>query len=71
MHGVLKLRKMVQDDPDMGWRDRYDARGTEEIVAGTGGTQLAASSSESTGAGQDPVPATPQGMTDPPQDSDA
>ena len=26
MHGVLKLRKMVQDDPDMGWRERYDAR---------------------------------------------
>jgi NADH-quinone oxidoreductase subunit B len=33
MHGVLKLRKMVQDDPDMGWRDRYDARGTEEVLA--------------------------------------
>ena len=32
MHGVLKLRKMVQDDPDMGWRKRYDAVGTEEIV---------------------------------------
>jgi NADH-quinone oxidoreductase subunit B len=32
MHGVLKLRKMVQDDPDMGWRDRYDARGTEEVL---------------------------------------
>ena len=30
MHGILKLRKLVQDDPDMGWRDRYDARGTEE-----------------------------------------
>jgi NADH-quinone oxidoreductase subunit B len=37
-HGILKLRKMVQDDPSMGWRDRYDARGTEEIVvAGEGG----------------------------------
>jgi NADH-quinone oxidoreductase subunit B len=33
MHGVLKLRKMVQDDPDMGWRDRYGARGTEELIA--------------------------------------
>jgi NADH-quinone oxidoreductase subunit B len=32
MHGILKLRKMVQDDPDMGWRERYGARGTEEIV---------------------------------------
>jgi len=32
MHGVLKLRKMVQDDPDLGWRDRYRARGTEEVL---------------------------------------
>ena len=32
MHGILKLRKMIQDDPDAGWRDRYDAHGTEEIV---------------------------------------
>jgi hypothetical protein len=30
MHGVLKLRKLVQDDPDAGWRERYDAAGTEE-----------------------------------------
>jgi NADH-quinone oxidoreductase subunit B len=34
MHGILKLRKMVQDDPDAGWRERYDARGTEEILPG-------------------------------------
>jgi NADH-quinone oxidoreductase subunit B len=34
MHGVLKLRKMVQDDPDMGWRVRYDAVGTEETPSG-------------------------------------
>jgi NADH-quinone oxidoreductase subunit B len=33
MHGILKLRKMIQDDPDMGWRDRYGARGTEEVVS--------------------------------------
>jgi NADH-quinone oxidoreductase subunit B len=32
MHGILKLRKMVHDDPDMGWRDRYGARGTEELL---------------------------------------
>ena len=32
MHGVLKLRKMVQEDPDMGWRRRHDARGTEELL---------------------------------------
>jgi NADH-quinone oxidoreductase subunit B len=49
MHGVLKLRKMIQDDPDMGWRDRYDARGTEEIVEA--------------GGGQDPLPTTPRGST--------
>ncbi len=36
MHGILKLRKMVQDDPDTGWRERYDAVGTEEIVPDAG-----------------------------------
>jgi len=30
MHGILKLRKLVQNDPDAGWRERYDAVGTEE-----------------------------------------
>jgi NADH-quinone oxidoreductase subunit B len=34
MHGILKLRKMVQGDPDMGWRERYGAEGTEEILPG-------------------------------------
>ena len=34
MHGILKLRKLVQDDPDAGWRERYGARGTEEILPG-------------------------------------
>jgi NADH-quinone oxidoreductase subunit B len=33
-HGILKLRNMIQDDPSMGWRDRYEARGTEEILKG-------------------------------------
>ena len=36
MHGILKLRKMIQDDPDLGWRDRYAAHGTEEIVTAGG-----------------------------------
>jgi NADH-quinone oxidoreductase subunit B len=31
MHGILKLRKMIQEDPDMGWREGYGARGTEEV----------------------------------------
>jgi NADH-quinone oxidoreductase subunit B len=34
MHGILKLRSMIQDDPSMGWRERYGAVGTEELVPG-------------------------------------
>ena len=30
MHGVLKLRDLVQANPPDGWRRRYDAVGTEE-----------------------------------------
>jgi NADH-quinone oxidoreductase subunit B len=32
MHGILKLRSMIQQDPSLGWRDRYNAVGTEELV---------------------------------------
>ena len=32
MHGVLRLRDMIQDHEQEGWRDRYGARGTEEVV---------------------------------------
>ncbi len=32
MHGILKLQRKIQGDPDLGWRTRYGARGTEEIV---------------------------------------
>ncbi|HEX2015653.1 MAG TPA: NADH-quinone oxidoreductase subunit B family protein [Solirubrobacteraceae bacterium] len=42
MHGILKLRKMIQDDPDLGWRERYQARGTEEFVPADPGTPAAA-----------------------------
>ena len=31
---ILKLRKMIQDDPDLSWRSRYAAEGTEETLAG-------------------------------------
>jgi NADH-quinone oxidoreductase subunit B len=34
MHGILKLRSMIQDDPTAGWRDRYGAVGTEELLPG-------------------------------------
>src|SRR4029079_12770983 len=30
MHGVLKLQRMLQGNPDLGWRTRYQAEGTEE-----------------------------------------
>jgi NADH-quinone oxidoreductase subunit B len=38
MHGILKLRKMIQDDPDMSWRERYAAVGTEENLTGAEGS---------------------------------
>jgi NADH-quinone oxidoreductase subunit B len=32
MHGILKLRAMIQRRPDLDWRTRYGGRGTEEFV---------------------------------------
>lgn len=32
MHGVLQLRDMVHNDPSAGWRRRYEAEGTEEVL---------------------------------------
>ena len=32
MHGILKLRKQIQDDPDEGGRARYGGEGTEELL---------------------------------------
>jgi NADH-quinone oxidoreductase subunit B len=31
VYGILKLRAMVMDKPDLGWRTRYGGRGTEEF----------------------------------------
>jgi NADH-quinone oxidoreductase subunit B len=31
VHGILKLRSKVQLDPTLGWRERYNAVGTEEL----------------------------------------
>jgi len=36
MYGILKLRSMVQEDPAMGWRERYNAVGTEEVIPAPG-----------------------------------
>jgi NADH-quinone oxidoreductase subunit B len=30
IYGILKLQRMVQERPDLGWRERYEAAGTEE-----------------------------------------
>jgi NADH-quinone oxidoreductase subunit B len=32
MHGILKLRAMILEKPDLGWRTRYGGRGTEEFI---------------------------------------
>ena len=31
MHGILKLRDQIQGNAPAGWRDRYEAEGTEEV----------------------------------------
>jgi NADH-quinone oxidoreductase subunit B len=31
IHGILKLQRQVQGHPDLGWRTRYHAEGTEEL----------------------------------------
>jgi NADH-quinone oxidoreductase subunit B len=33
VHGILKLRSKVLEDPALGWRTRYNAIGTEEVVS--------------------------------------
>ena len=30
IYGINKLQKMIWDRPDLGWRERYKAEGTEE-----------------------------------------
>ena len=30
IYGIIKLQKKIKGDPDMGWRERYRAEGTEE-----------------------------------------
>jgi NADH-quinone oxidoreductase subunit B len=32
MHGILKLRSQIQKDPSMGWRSRYGAEQTIEVM---------------------------------------
>ncbi len=30
MYGIIKLQKKIKDEPELGWRERYRAEGTEE-----------------------------------------
>jgi NADH-quinone oxidoreductase subunit B len=41
-HGILRLRDLVHNNPSGGWRDRYAAGGTEEILADPSGADDAA-----------------------------
>ena len=31
-YGFTKLQRMIEQDPDLGWRERYKAKGTEEVA---------------------------------------
>jgi NADH-quinone oxidoreductase subunit B len=41
VHGILKLRAKILEDPTLGWRERYNAVGTEELVPGADGQETA------------------------------
>jgi NADH-quinone oxidoreductase subunit B len=36
MHGILRLRKMIAEDPDRSWRERHDADDTVEVAEAPG-----------------------------------
>ena len=38
LHGILKLRAMIQDDPSLGWRERHGAERTVEVLPEEGET---------------------------------
>ena len=50
MHGVLRLRDKIQRNPPAGWRERYEAIGTEEVVQLEGSGAPGASPSSGQGA---------------------
>jgi NADH-quinone oxidoreductase subunit B len=37
LHGILKLRQQILEQPDQSWRERYGAEGTQEIFADVAG----------------------------------
>ncbi len=32
LYGIVKLQEMIKGQPDMSWRERYEAQGTEEVA---------------------------------------
>jgi NADH-quinone oxidoreductase subunit B len=34
MYGIIKLQNKIKGQPDLGWRERYRAHGTEEVPPG-------------------------------------
>jgi NADH-quinone oxidoreductase subunit B len=36
MYGIMKLQDKITKDPGLGWRERYDAEGTEEVTEEVG-----------------------------------
>ena len=36
IYGIMKLQDKIMGEPGMGWRERYQAHGTEELPEGTG-----------------------------------
>ncbi len=32
LYGIIKLQKQIKGQPDLGWRERYQAEGTEELA---------------------------------------
>jgi NADH-quinone oxidoreductase subunit B len=49
MHGILRLREKIQGNEKLGWRERYEAVGTEEVLPGHDDTPVNVTLSEDTG----------------------
>ena len=39
MHGILRLRDKIQGNEPEGWRERYEAKGTEELLPDASGAR--------------------------------
>ena len=46
LNGFIKLQKKIQGNPDQGWRQRYQAHGTEEWARGGVGSKPSAEAAE-------------------------